>query len=174
MIDIPVLTTERLTLRAPSLLGMDSFLTFMRSDRAKFVGQNADLAPFQAWAAVSNMIGHWTLRGYGLWMIHDRTTDEVIGHCGLLHWYDWPEAELAYCLYDARHEGHGNITEAARAALPYAANTFGMDRVCSYIAPENSASLSVANRLGATFEQNIDLRGEPAGVYRHTSWKEAA
>ena len=175
MHNIPTLETDRLILTAPSQAAIAPFHAFYASARATYVGGGiSDFKMFQAWAAISNMIGHWSLRGYGLWTLHRRSDAAVLGHCGLLHWHDWPEAELAYCLYDETFEHHGYITEAATTALTYAANHLGQDRVASFVDPQNTASINVATRLGAAPQSTITLRDEPATLYRHQSWKGAA
>ncbi len=64
-------------------------------------------------------------------------------------------------------EGQGFAAEAAIAARDYAAQHQNLNRIISYIAPENARSLSLEKRLGATLERNDMLLGTPCHVYRH-------
>ncbi len=55
--------------------------------------------------------------------------------------------------------------EAATAALTYAFGSLRWPRVVSLIAPDNSRSIRLAERLGEEFEKEIDLRGHRVAVY---------
>jgi RimJ/RimL family protein N-acetyltransferase len=48
--------------------------------------------------------------------------------------------------------GRGYATEAGRVSLDYAWRVLGADHVVSLIAPENAASIRVAERLGESLE----------------------
>ena len=41
----------------------------------------------RAWRVLAADVGHWQLRGYGRWSVIEKTTNHMIGGCGL--W--WPE-----------------------------------------------------------------------------------
>ena len=86
-----------------------------------------------------------------------------------------PETEIGWVLFDG-HEGKGFATEAARATLVFARDTLGWTEIVSYIAPENQASVRVAERLGATLDTAAPQPkpGDNALVYRHPKPEEAA
>jgi RimJ/RimL family protein N-acetyltransferase len=69
-------------------------------------------------------IGHWTLRGYGLWAVEERATGQCIGRIGCLEPEGFPAFEIAYTLTPAAW-GHGYAREGAAAALHYARETPG-------------------------------------------------
>ena len=56
-------------------------------------------------------------------------------------------------------------TEAGRAALEHAWDVLGADHVISVIAPENTQSIRVAERLGETFERTWKLRELEVHIY---------
>ncbi len=65
-------------------------------------------------------------------------------------------------------QGRGYATEAALKSREYAYGVVGADTLVSYIHPDNRASKRVAERLGAHFEEIIDLLDHgPHCVYRH-------
>ena len=81
-----------------------------------------------------------------------------------------PEAaELGYHLYEGA-EGKGYATEAGRAVLDFARDRLGMTDLASMIDPANTASQSVARRLGAQntgTEFRADPEGKPVEIWRH-------
>jgi RimJ/RimL family protein N-acetyltransferase len=154
-----LLETERLTLRQ-----------FRESDHEPLASYHGDpeltrflggpLSPAENWRWLLSMLGHWSLRGFGYWAVEEKRTGRLCGAAGLIRHFDWPETELGWRVYPA-WQGNGFATEAARSVRDFAATALGLRALVSYIAPENGASIRVAERLGA-------LRGEQAAVYRHT------
>jgi RimJ/RimL family protein N-acetyltransferase len=61
--------------------------------------------------------------------------------------------------------GRGYATEAARTSLDFAWDTLGAEHVISVIAPENAASVRVAERLGEAPEGTFDLNGIELVLY---------
>lgn len=144
---IPVVHTERLTLRAPRKDDFGVYAAFRGSDRAKPLG-----GPFtraQAFGQLAEIIGHWTLRGYGRWMVADRHSDAPLGIVGLLYPEGWPEPEIAWSVFEAG-EGRGIAYEAALAARAYAYDTLGWSTAVSLIDPANTRSVALAKRMGCT------------------------
>ena len=151
--NIPTLHTERLTLRAPRFDDFEAYAAFRGSDRAKLLG-----GPFnrdQAFEQLCAIVGHWTLRGFGRWIVADRTTDEPLGIVGLLYPEGWPEPEIAWSVFEAG-EGHGIAYEAALAARHYAYTTAGWTTAISLVDPANTRSLALAKRMGCTEGETYD------------------
>ncbi|MEL6574088.1 MAG: GNAT family N-acetyltransferase [Pseudomonadota bacterium] len=151
---IPVVTTDRLTLRAPEQRDFETYAAFRASDRAKTVGGPFPRShAFQSFCAI---IGHWTMRGYGRWIVADKTTDEPVGLVGIFYPEDWPEPEVAWSMF-ANGEGKGYACEAAKAAREWAYETLGWNRLVSMVDPTNTRSVALAKRLGCT----------PGGTFTH-------
>ena len=166
---IPVIETDRLRLRAPTLDDLPAIEALYRSDRSRTIGGPMDARAVQR--SVFSTIGSWALRGHGMWQIADRETDEWLGATGILFAPGWDEPELGWHVA-ARAEGRGIAFEAASAARRYAARHLGHDGVISYIARGNDRSVALAERLGATPERDTTFLDTPCHVYRHP--KEAA
>lgn len=164
-VDIPVLETERLILRAPRETDFDAAARFAASDRASFVGGPMDR--WQAWRGFTSGIGHWILRGYGFWTVEHRDSGAVAGRIGLINADGWPEPELGWHVYDG-FEGAGYAYEAAMAIRDFAWTHYGLGPLISLIAPENHRSRRLAERMGATVERDdYTLHGHPCLIYRH-------
>ena len=87
--------------------------------------------------------------GYGLWLLFDRATDELIGRAGISHRIIDGEqcCELGYIVKGNRQK-KGIGTEVSRAVMDYAANELGMEKLWLCAADDNAASIALARRLG--------------------------
>lgn len=162
---IPVLETHRLVLRGPEPGDYPDFKATFTSYRARFMG--GPLNPYESWMLYAAEIGHWSIRGYGMWMIHDRETDETYGMAGAWKPAQWPEAEIAWVIWPGA-EGRGIALEATHAARRYYYKN-GWDGAVSYIDPKNLASIRLAERLGAERDPEAKTIDGSDSVYRHPS-----
>lgn len=160
----PTIETRDLVLRGYREDDFEAFAAFGASERARFVGGPQDR--WSSWRAFMAGIGHWTLRGYGMWMVEHRETARVAGRVGMIYNDGWHEPELGWHIYDG-FEGQGFAYQACIAARAYSAQHFGLDAVISYIDPENTRSVALARRLEARYECDGELLGKPCQIYRH-------
>ena len=162
----PELETARLVLRRPDDRDTAAAIDFMASDRARFVGGPMDRGT--AWRAHARMIGHWTLRGFGMFTVTLKEGGAIIGQVGCYYPNDWPERELGWHIWSPAHEGRGLAFEAASAVRSHAFGPLGWPTAVSYIDPANARSIALAQRLGATLDPTA-VAPEPGGalVYRH-------
>lgn len=160
----PTLETERLRLRPWRSDDLDVFAGFMANEEARFIG--GPLSREDTWRRVAMLIGHWTLRGFGNWVLEEKASGAFVGYGGLWYPEGWRDRELMWGLLPA-FRGRGYATEAAARARAYAYAELGWTTIVSYIAPNNLPSRAVAERLGARREGSIELRGAVADVWRH-------
>ncbi|MGL4235335.1 GNAT family N-acetyltransferase [Tabrizicola sp.] len=160
---IPVLTTERLTLREPREADFATMLVFNDSPRSEFVGGGIDRK--WVWRSHLSNIGHWALRGYGFYSV-DTKAGEFIGRVGVIYHDGWDEPELAWHLYDG-FEGKGYAYEAALAARADYHARITPNPPISYIDVANTRSETLALRLGATLERTLNDDKGHDHVYRH-------
>ncbi|SDZ73812.1 GNAT family N-acetyltransferase [Rubrimonas cliftonensis] len=164
-LDIPVLETERLRLRAPCAADAAAFEAFFTSGRSKFVG--GPVEPGRPWRILAAHVGQWALNGFGMWVVTARGDDAALGLVGCWAPGDWPEPELGWQMFEGA-EGRGFAFEAAQAARRCAYGRFGWTTAVSYIDPDNARSRRLADRLGCVVEPDAPTpRGEPLLVYRH-------
>jgi RimJ/RimL family protein N-acetyltransferase len=113
-------------------------------------------------------IGHWVLRGYGLWAVEERATGRFIGRIGCLEPEGFPAFEIAYTLTRSAW-GRGYAREGAAAALRHARETLGRRDITSIIRPANAASIRVARSLGGVPAETVEFYGAPSVLYRYPS-----
>jgi RimJ/RimL family protein N-acetyltransferase len=131
---------------------------------SRYLGEGKPLSRGDAWRQMAFILGHWQLKGYGMWAVEEASTGRLAGRIGFLYPEGWPGFELGWTL--AREFwGRGYATEGARRALDFAFEEMGRDHVISLIRPDNAASIRVAERLGESLEDSVELFGGEALIY---------
>jgi Acetyltransferases, including N-acetylases of ribosomal proteins len=152
---IPRLDTGRLILRAFTLQDFEAWSAIMGdSDVMTFLG--GPVTPPDAWRTMAMTLGHWMLRGFGMWAVERKQDGAMIGRVGLLQPEAWTGLEVGWTL-GRPYWGQGYATEAAAAAMRYGFLTQPVDRLVSNIDPANLASQKVAQRLGETKGPKAEL-----------------
>ena len=162
---VPSLDTSRLRLRQPAASDLNAYASLCAdAEVMRYVGDRGPLTREDAWRQLAMLIGHWALRGYGMWVVEELGSRAFVGRVGLNYPEGWPEPEVAWAL--ARpYWGRGYAFEAATAALRVAFGMLGWSRACSLIVPLNLRSIRLAERLGERFERNVLVRGHELSLY---------
>lgn len=146
MTSIPTLETERLTLRAPEAGDAGLYAAFYE-DAEGSGNYGGPLRADQAWRVLAQDLGHWHLKGFGKWILVEKSSGQFIGGCGIVHPDGWPSHELTWWLLrDAR--GSGYATEASRAAITFAHEILGWSVVETHMRDANTPARAIAERLG--------------------------
>ena len=143
----------------------------------RWVGDGSPITMDQCerWVAVTQ--NNYDQRGYGMFAVEliennpsvDQSIDRVVGFCGLVHPGGQEVAELKYAL-DRSLWGQGLGAELAGAMLSYALDGVGCDRVIATIAPQNTASIRIVERIGMNrTEPRQEDDGSMTEVYEITS-----
>lgn len=160
------LESDRLRFRQWTDKDFDHYADYYADESlSRFIGGPCDR--IHAWRRFAAEIGHWTLRGYGFWLVEEKVTGRFAGSVGLWFPEGWPELELGYWLHPDS-QGRGLATEAVLRVRRYAYEVLGVKTLISTIDPDNHASKRVAERVGAQLESRIELaQFGPHDVYRH-------
>jgi RimJ/RimL family protein N-acetyltransferase len=163
---VPVIETPRLRLRAPGLQDADAYIAAHDDERARWMGGNQGRE--SAWRTFATVLGHWALRGFGLWAVTEKGSDACLGTVGCWYPQGWPEREIGWFVFPAA-EGRGIAREAALAAREYAYRTLGWTTAVSYVHPDNARSIALAGRLGAVRDDGAPRPKPELGtlVFRH-------
>lgn len=146
MVDIPSLDTERLILRAPWASDFPAYETFYAdAEASKFYG--GPKGRKDSWNRLACDIGHWHLRGYGVWAIERRDDGAVVGGCGLVWPQGWPRSELTWWITaDARKRGYAK--EASKAAIQFGYDVLEWELVETHMMDDNVAARQLVLSLG--------------------------
>lgn len=129
---------------------------------------NSTQAPMDrqdGWRALAFNVGHWALRGYGLFAVEEKASGAFIGRVGAWRPEGREELELGWGLMRA-HWGKGYAHEAARAAGDWIFATLAPPRIASLIHVDNTPSQKLARRLGMAPGDETLHAGMPHVIWR--------
>lgn len=157
-----VLTTPRLLMRRltseylPDLLDL-----YADPDVVRFLTPLDEAAHLARLREAEEM---WRTRGYGRAAIHERHGGRFVGRGGLQYWPHRDEVEVTWALRrDAW--GRGYATEAGGAWLRWGLEHLEVPYITALIAPENTASRNVAERIGMSVARSDVQHGRAVLVY---------
>lgn len=150
--NVPVLETERLTMRAHTTADFPALMT-MWADKAvtHFIGKNP-MRPDECWTRLLRYRGLWALLGYGYWAVEDKATGRFVGDVGFADFHRMIEPsirgmpEVGWVLSPEVH-GKGYGSEAVAAALAWLDAEKPQRSVC-IIDPANVPSRKLAAKTG--------------------------
>lgn len=96
---------------------------------------------------------------YGIWLVRDKETDEVIGRAGITGRAGYEDAELGY-VFAKRVWGRGYATEVIKAVIEYAREELLLERLNAFVMPENVVSVHILDKLGFKKIRNVMLHEE--------------
>lgn len=159
---VPRLETERLVLDALTLADWPAYVAFMMSDRSDMMG--GPYSVFDGWGWFCADMGGWAITGSGGLAV--RHEGDLVGVVSLNDFPAFPELEIGWMLFDGA-QGQGFATEAARALKDWTQTVVQPASLVSYIDPNNSGSIGVAERLGATHDPQAETPDPSDRAYRH-------
>lgn len=166
----PVLETERLLLRAHRVDDFDDCYA-MWSDPVvtRFIGGKPATRE-ETWARLLRYAGHWTLLGFGYWVITDKGSGRFLGDLGFADFHRDIEPgfggapEIGWALAPHAH-GRGIATEAVTAALTWGERTWPGQRTVCIISPDNLPSIRVAQKCGFREVTKTTYKGSPTVLF---------
>ena len=177
----PILFTERLMLRVPEAADLDGFAEMSADEESmRYIGGTG--ARPHAWRLLCALRGAWDIRGYSMFSVVERASGAWVGRLGPWEPEGWPGKEVGWGVHP-RFSGRGYAYEATVAAMDYAFDVLGWEKVIHTIDPANTRSIALARRLGSTNlgptrlpepfqDAPVDAWGQTAGQWR--SRKETA
>jgi RimJ/RimL family protein N-acetyltransferase len=141
------LETGRLILRPTAPEDFEGWAAFMADEEsARHLGGVQPRSV--AWRGFLSMAGAWAMQGFAMFSVIEKSSGRWIGRLGPWMPEGWPGTEVGWGIVrDAC--GKGYATEGAIAAIDWAFANLGWTEVIHTIAPENTASQIVAQKLGS-------------------------
>jgi RimJ/RimL family protein N-acetyltransferase len=148
----PTIETARLVLRPPIQADFDGFAGMAQEEETmRFIGGVSSRDA--AWRTMAMVTGAWPLLGFSMFSVIEKATNRWIGRLG--PWRpggnegSWPGDEVGWALI-ASAQGVGYAAEGATAAIDWAFDTLGWERVIHCIHKDNAPSIALAERLGSS------------------------
>jgi RimJ/RimL family protein N-acetyltransferase len=157
--------TDRLEIRPPRQADRERFVELFCNDDFMIFSAGV-LAAEEAHDRFDKMVLRAEELSFAKQPVIERSTGLIIGYSGV-DWFDFEgeqRLEFGYRLVPGAR-GKGYATEASRAVLALAAETF-CDEVLAMIDPTNKASQGVARKLGFTFWKQAIIDGYLDNIYR--------
>jgi ribosomal-protein-alanine N-acetyltransferase len=110
---------------------------------------------------------HWERYGFGLWLMRDRETGEMVGRGGMQYTDAAGEraVEVAWAIVPERW-GQGLATELAQAAVTVGLDQLGLPELIAITLPGNLASRRVMEKAGFEYEREMEHVGMAHVLYR--------
>ena len=144
----PILETNRLILRAPVAEDFEAYAAWAADQEVMGYIGGVQARPV-TWRGFCSIVGAWSVRGFSMFSILEKSTGRWIGRMGPWQPEGWPGPEIGWAL-ERGSWGKGYATEGALACMDYVFDTLGWSEAIHIIDPANAASQAVAKKLGAT------------------------
>jgi len=155
-IEVPVLETERLRLRGHRVEDFAHSAAMWADPVVIRHTVGKPLSEEECWTRFLRYVGHWALLGFGYWVAEEKATGSESG---------WVLASHAH--------GKGYATEAVRAVVAWGDARFSSRRTACIIAPENVASIRVAEKCGYREFARTTYKGHAVVMFEReagTAW----
>ncbi len=115
--------------------------------------------------ARTNLVEAWDTNDFGPWLVRERGSEEILGHCGLRQWPGTDDVEVLYALIPSVW-GRGYATETARVAVDEGFSALELDRIIAGVCPENLGSVRVLEKLGMAVWKEAHFHGMDLRMYQ--------
>lgn len=160
----PLLVTHRLILKNHQLHDYEDCAKLWSNPIVtRYIG-GQPLTEEACWAKFLRTVGHWSMMGFGFWVIRDKSTGQFIGEIGLADHKRSLQPdfagipEMGWALNPDFH-GQGYAKEAAFSILDWADHHLQNPKTVCLIDPDNSASLRLAEKLGYQLYAQAEYQG---------------
>ncbi|HJS95123.1 MAG TPA: GNAT family N-acetyltransferase [Solirubrobacteraceae bacterium] len=112
-------------------------------------------------------VDHWDRHGFGIWLLRDRETGEMVGRGGLQYTYTagLNDVEAGWAVVPERW-GQGLATELAHACVEVGFAQLDLLEIIAFTLPDNVASRRVMEKAAFTYDRDIVHAGLPHVLYR--------
>jgi [ribosomal protein S5]-alanine N-acetyltransferase len=152
--------TERLLMRRFTLDDAPFFRALVNDAGWKrFIGERHVHTDDDARAYLTkSYLANYDRNGFGLYLasLKDGTP---IGMCGLIKRDGLDDADIGFAFLE-KWCGKGYALEAAHASLIYGRDVLKKSRVVAIVMPENKSSITLLEKIGLRFEENIRMKPE--------------
>jgi RimJ/RimL family protein N-acetyltransferase len=165
-----MITTDRLILRPHTLQDTDAIFQLATDPAVMQFIRGLPVSREEAWHRLLRYAGHWSLLGFGMFAVVERTGGRFIGDVGLADFQrglgtDFDGTPEAAWVFTGASHGHGYAFEAMTAALDWFDGQSSAARRVCIIDPDNAASIRLAAKLGFKHYGDARYRGADVGKY---------
>lgn len=169
------LETERLRLRKFTENDSEFILELLNTEEwIRYIGDRKVYTPDSAKKyLIDGPLKSYVQHGFGLSMVELLDGKIPVGMCGLIKRDSLEDVDLGFAFLP-QFMRKGFAFEIADACLHAAFHEFRLSRVVAITLAENTASVSLLNKLGMKFEKNILLPGDKAELSLFSTQKKSS
>ncbi|KZL08478.1 Acetyltransferase (GNAT) family protein [Pseudovibrio axinellae] len=162
----PTLIGERIIMRAHKDEDFEACCALWADPEVVRYISGKPSTPTDTWGRLLKYAGHWSLSGFGYWAVIEKESGELVGDVGFADFKRditpslEGKAEAGWVLSPKFH-GRGYGQEAVELGLSWLNKSGLFPEVHCIIAPENKASVGLAERVGFKKYANGAYLGEP-------------
>jgi RimJ/RimL family protein N-acetyltransferase len=166
----PILTTDRLELRGHRKGDLKDCIEMWSNPAVtRYIGGRA-FTPEEVWTRMLRYVGHWTLLGFGYWLVCERNSGAFVGEVGFANFErdlnpSFGEAPEAGWITTPAARGRGYVLEALAAAHTWINEEYGARRTVCMIDHDNAISQHIAARCGYSVWSDTSYHGTPVQLY---------
>ncbi|WP_436864576.1 GNAT family N-acetyltransferase [Bacillus fungorum] len=165
-----VIHTKRLFMRKPLIEDVNQFYSILKEEAVgKWLAKSRGMSKEEVNDYIGQLISHWEQYDFGVWLLVNRNTGNLLGHCGLRKVNETGEIEIMYLLAP-EYWGNGYASEAVEASIQYAIETMNVKRIIARVKVANENSKKLLRKLGFTYTHDVDYSGRLLSYFElHTS-----
>jgi len=168
--EIERVETPRLICERMRMEQLEEVSRLLRDPRVAKTGWAGEEPPSEreVLASVVDKERHWERYGFGMWLLRDRATGEMVGRGGLqrtTYMKDLDEVEVGWSVVPERW-GEGLATELGLASIEVAFGPLALNEIVAFTLPDNVASRRVMEKTGFVYEREILHVGLAHMLYR--------
>lgn len=162
--------TPRMTLERMRIEHLVEVSRLLRDPRVAATGWPGGEPPSEqeVLMSVEDKERHWERYGFGMWLMRDGETGEMVGRGGLQrtdYVEELDEVEVGWAVVPERW-GEGLATELARASAEVAFGPLELQQIVAFTTPDNIASRRVMEKAGFGYDRDIMHVGMRHVLYR--------
>ena len=142
-----IVRTGRLVMRPVSGADLPDLQALKADPRVFAVMLGGVRTPQRTVEELAEEVGFWGRRGVGIWAVRERASEAFLGITGFMERPDGLGIGLRFA-FVAGVQGHGYASEATGAALRFAHERAGVERVVAVARADNVGSRQVLGGIG--------------------------
>ncbi len=95
---------------------------------------------------------NWSERGFSIWCVVDKISDQMLGYCGFQYFDKTENIEIIFGILKENWR-KGLATEAAKASVKYGFENLGFNKIYAATDPENIASRFVIEKIRLRYDE---------------------
>ncbi|MDG5471384.1 GNAT family N-acetyltransferase [Jeotgalibacillus sp. ET6] len=158
--------TDRLYLREITIEDTAAIYNIVKEHEVgKWLAASKGLSYEETEDYVKKLVEHWNQHQFGVWVVVNQLSEEIIGHCGLRFIEDTQDIEIMYLL-NKNHWGKGYASEAAQAAIDFSNHTLNVNQLVARVRVMNGKSIKTLTSLGFHFVEERNYNGRVLSFYK--------